>query len=338
MASSFVSRRTFAAGSAALLAGMSATYSAERELRQFHNQTAESPLHKRLTEMWAAVARETQGRVRVKVFAQNNNIPGSDPQALQMLRSGELEFFTLMGGILGEVVPVADAQGLPFVFRDNAQAYAAVDGALGDLLRRECAAKGMYALRGGCFENGFRHITTATHPIRNVADLQGLRMRTPNATMFTDAFKALGCEPVIINSADIYAGLKTGRAQAQENPLIIIEMFKLYEVQRYVSLSSHMWSGFNLLANLERWNALSAEDRAIIERNAAKYTGLQRADNTRINRELEAGLAKRGMIINKVDTAAFRAPLNAFYSRWKTHVGAEAWAILERQAGRLGGV
>lgn len=337
MAPSLLSRRSFVAGAALAAAlPLRGVRGAARELRQFHNQTAESPLHRRLTELWATVAEETGGRIRVTTYALNDNIPGSDPEALQMLRTGELDFFTIMGGILGEVVPVAEAQGIPFAFGTNAQVYAAVDGSLGDLLRRECATQGMYAVRGGCFENGFRHITSATRPIRNIEDLQGLRLRTPNAAMFTDAFRSLGAEPVIINVAELYEGLASGRAEAQENPLIIAETFRLYEIQRYASLTNHMWSGFNLLSNLDLWNSLSADDQTIIETNTAKFVALQRADNTRINQELEAGLAGRGMVINTADTSGFRARLGDFYSRWQEHIGSEAWAILESYAGRLG--
>src|SRR3954468_15811228 len=84
--------------------------------RQFHNQPEDSHQHKFLVDLWAAVKQETGGRFDTTVFAQNGNIAGSDPGALKLLVAGELEFFTLMGGILGQAVPVAEIQGLPFAF------------------------------------------------------------------------------------------------------------------------------------------------------------------------------------------------------------------------------
>ncbi len=305
-------------------------------MRQFHNQTEGTPLDKRLKEMWTQVEQETGGKIRVRTFAENDKIPGGDPQARDMLVSGELEFYTLMGGILDEVVPIADIQGLPFAFRDSRQVYAALDGDLGDLLRQDAMAKGIYALPKACFENGFRHITSSTHPVRSVADLRGMKLRVPASQMFVDCFKSLGAEPVSINTNKLYDALKSGMVEGQENPLAIVDGFKLYEVQRYVSLTAHMWSGYNLLANFAMWRKLPGDVRDAIERNAVKYVRLQRADNSALNASLQDALTKRGMIFNTADTSGFRAPLADFYSRWKERLGAKAWAALEGHVGKLG--
>src|SRR5258708_30526470 len=116
-----ISRRSFTLGAgAAAAASMVSTRrvraAAPIEMRQFHNQTAGTPLDKRLNEMWAAVEKETGGKVRVKTFPGNDNITGGDPQARDMLMSGELAFYTLMGAILGEVFPITDIQAIPFSF------------------------------------------------------------------------------------------------------------------------------------------------------------------------------------------------------------------------------
>lgn len=335
-----ISRRRFALGAAvagtALLTRKRAQAAAPIELRQFHNQTADTPLHKRLVEMWAAVEKETGGKIQVQVFSENNKVAGGDPQALKMLVSGELDFYTLMGGILGEVVPIADIQGMPFAFKDSPQVYAALDGDLGDLLRAEAMTKGIYALPGGCFENGFRHITSSTHPIRTVADLNGFKIRVPASVMFQDCFKSLGAVPSAINTNQLYEALKTGQVEGQENPLAIADGFKLYEVQRYVSLTSHMWSGYNLLANLPTWRNLPPDVQASIERNTIKYVKLQRADNVALNASLQSTLEKRGLVFNQADTASFRPPLTDFYRRWKEHLGVSAWTRLEGHVGKLG--
>lgn len=115
--------------------------------------------------MWAAVNAETGGRLDVKVCPQNDGLLGGDPEALQMLLAGEVEFYTLMGGLLGVVAPVAEITGLPFAFASHAQVFAAIDGDLGDYVRHDLLAKGIYAVPRACFENGFRHISTSTKPI-----------------------------------------------------------------------------------------------------------------------------------------------------------------------------
>ncbi|HEV2550569.1 MAG TPA: TRAP transporter substrate-binding protein [Stellaceae bacterium] len=333
-----LSRRAILAGAAAsaMAAPTRRGQAAVLEMRQFHNQPADTPLHRRLVELWDAVERETEGRLKVRVFAENGGIADGDPQALRMLRSGELDFFTLMGGILGEVVPAADVQSIPFAFRSSAEVYGALDGDLGEHLRRECAAAGIYMLPRSCFENGFRHITSARKPIRDLTDLAGLKIRTPQSELFLDAFRTLGAEPLAINVNRLYDALKAGTVEAQENPLIVAAAFRLFEVQHYVSLTRHAWSGFNLLAHLERWRALPEDIRRVIERHAGRVAVLQRADNDRLNERLREALAERGMVFNETDVTGFRERLKPFYARWRERVGAKTWAILEAHVGVLG--
>ena len=334
-----ISRRQFTAR-LALAGGMALIgrniQAADFKLRQFHNQPADSPLHKRLVEMWSAVKTETGGRVDVATFADNDQLPGSDPAALKMLVDGELDFFTLNGGLIGTVVPAVNVQGIPFAFRDEAQVYKAIDGDLGAYLAKEMAAKGIYAVPRACFENGFRQITCSVRPIRTVDDLKGIKMRSPDTPVYVECWKALGATPVVFNFNKIYEALKTGEADAQDNPLNVAELLKLYEVQKYISLTNHMWSGFNLIANLKMWQGLPADVQRIIERNAEKYVKLQREDTDKMNHDLAPRLTQRGMMINQPDAASFRARLGDYYARWKNIIGSKTWALLEGHVGKLG--
>ena len=334
-----ISRRQFTArlaltGGIALISR--SIRAADFKLRQFHNQPSDSPLHKRLVEMWAAVKTETGGRVDVSTFADNNQLPGSDPQALKMLVDGELDFFTLNGGLIGTVVPAVNVQGIPFAFRNEAQVYRAIDGDLGEYLAKEMAAKGIYAVPRACFENGFRQITCSVRPIRTAEDLKGIKMRSPDTPIYLECWRALGATPVAFNFNKIYEVLKTGQADAQDNPLNVAELLKLYEVQKYISLTSHMWSGFNLIANLKMWQGLPGDVQRIIERNAEKYVRLQRQDTDKMNHELAPRLTQRGMMINQPDAASFRARLGDYYARWKDTIGSKTWALLESHIGTLG--
>jgi tripartite ATP-independent transporter DctP family solute receptor len=299
---------------------------------QFHNQAVSSSLHRRLVEMWAAVRTETNGRIETEVFAENRGIQGSDPAALRMLVAGEVQFFTLMGGILGNVVPVAEAQQVPFMFRTAAQALKAMDGPLGTHVREEMATRGIYGFRVGTFDNGMRQIACATRPIVIPGDLAGLKMRVPDGEVFAETFRALGAEPIVINVNQIYDRLKAGTVAAQENPLAVVELFKLYEVVRYVSMTNHMWSGFNLMAHLGTWKRLPAGLRSVVERNAAKYVQAQRNDQRMLNARLRNGLAARGLVFNDVDEAPFRARLSGVYQTWRERIGSKAWSLLESAA------
>jgi tripartite ATP-independent transporter DctP family solute receptor len=282
--------------------------------------------------MWEAVRVETQSRVVTEVFPQNNNIQGSDPAALKALVAGDIQFFTLMGGILGTMLPVAEVQQVPFAFRSAAHAHRAMDGALGAYLREEMAAKGIHGFRVGAFDNGMREIT-AHKRIETPADLAGLRMRVPAGQLVADTFKAWGCEPVIINSDSIYAALKDGRADAQENPLTLADQFKLYEVVQHVAMTDHMWSGFNLLAHQPTWQRLPADIQAVIDRNVTKYVRLQRQDQIAANTRLRRELASKGLEFNTPGKEPFKKALAPVYATWKDKLGPRCWKLLEESSG-----
>ena len=339
MSNSRMTRRRFVAGLGAAGGVLLVTrrlQAAEFELRNFHNQPESSPQHKRLLEMWAAVEKETNGRVHCTVHADNNQTPGSDPAVLKMLMDGELDFFNLNGGIIGNEVPPMNVQGIPFAFRNEAQVYGALDGDLGQYLAQEMRAKGIYGVPGACFENGFRQISSSLRPIRTAVDLQGFKMRTPNAPIYVECWKALGATPVVANFDKLYETLQTKAADGQDNPLSIVELLKLYEVQKYESMTSHMWSGFNLIANLKKWESFPADVQGSINRNGAKYARLQRQDNYTLNHSLRAKLEQRGMIFNEVEPASFRAMLGGYYVHWKQVIGTRTWTLLEGHVGKMG--
>lgn len=329
-----LTRRSFVAGAAlgSVSVFVRRLRAAEYTFRQFHNQPAASSLHRQLAAMWAAIRAETGGRVDTEVLPENDKTPGSDPAVLKMVASGEVQFFTVMGGILGTVVRAAEVQQMPFSFQSAPHAHRAMDGALGAYLREEMAAKGLFGFPVGAFDNGMRHVAGTARPIRRPEDLAGMRMRVPAGMLVSDTFKALGAEPVTINSDGIYEALKTGTVDAQENPLALLELFKLDQVVKYVSLTSHMWSGFNLLAHLPTWRRLPGDITSIIERNVTKYVRLQRRDQGQLNATLPGTLARRGLVFNDVDAAPFRAHLDGVYSAWKAQLGTRCWALLQESA------
>jgi TRAP-type C4-dicarboxylate transport system substrate-binding protein len=187
-------------------------------------------LHANLVAMWEAVAAETNGRVETTVFAENNKLAGGDPVALKMLIAGEIQFFTLMGGIIGTVAPVAEAQQVPFAFKSAADAHRTIDGPLGRYIAQEMAAKSIYLFPVAGFDNGMRQVTTVKRPVKTPEDLAGVKIRVPPGQMVFDTFQAFGAEPVTTPANGIYAALESGKVDAQENPLAVAEGFRLYEL------------------------------------------------------------------------------------------------------------
>jgi tripartite ATP-independent transporter DctP family solute receptor len=287
-----------------------------------------------MTECWDAVKKDTNGRLDVQTFP--NNQLGGDTAALTQLRSGALQFFTLDGGILQAIIPVAAIQGIGFAFKSSDEAFRAFDGALGDYVRKAIVAGGLY-VHPKMWENGMRQITSSKGPIRSDADLSGFKIRTPAGALWVDLFRSLGASPSAINFNEVYISLQTKVVDGQENPYAVISAARLEEVQKYLSVTNHMWSAYHFLGNMAAWKALPPDIQQIVERNLTKYALLQRQDTARLNASLADGLVQKGMIRNFAEATTFRAKLSesGFYHKWKDAFGSEAWGLLEATSGKL---
>jgi tripartite ATP-independent transporter DctP family solute receptor len=302
--------------------------------RQFHNQPEESHQHRFLVDLWDEVRKATG--LQVSVHANNAGTPGSDPRVLLMLVAGEVEFATMMGPLIGALVPAAEIQGLPFAFASAEQAHAALDGALGDFLRNEMQAKGIYAVPFGALENGFRQICSVKKTVRTPDDLAGYRMRVPAGRILGELFEALGATPVVVNIDGLYAALRDGQVDGHENPLAVTEVNRLYEVTSRIAMTGHVWSGFNLIANLAFWSSLRESEQAAIQAATKRHVARQREHTMRLNHALEADLARKGVHVEHVRRDAFRRRLGStFYSRWRERCGTSAWQLLQDAVGKL---
>ena len=300
--------------------------------RTGNNLGEEFPLIIRGRQMWDAIREATNGRLEVSVHP--NNELGSDSAMFEELRAGTIHFFTIDGGNVPSV-PVAAIQGVGFAFRNDSQAFAAFDGELGAYVRKELAADNFHAF-DLMWANGMRQITSSTRPIQTPDDLEGFRIRTPPGRLWIDLFKTLGAYPAPIDYAQLYAALKNHDVDGQENPGTMVLGGRLFEVQKYLSVTNHMWSARWMLANLDAWNALPADIQDVVTRNMRKYTLLQRADVARLEDAAAAGLVQEGMIVNSPDTSAFRARLHDYYRRRRAEFGSTAWTLLEDHSQKLG--
>ncbi len=325
-------RRRFIAGiGAAALAGNVRAQGGQIHYRLGLSQPLDSPNFLRLKEMADRVRVDTDGRMQIDVFGAG--ALGSDNQMLAMVQKGELELY-MAGNVWGPLVPVTEMPGLPFTFRNSADVFAALDAELGDYIRAQMAAKGIYQFRMG-FDNGFHQLTNNTKPIRTVDDLAGMTIRTPFQKMTVDFFESIGARPKTFTLNQLYQVLKDKTVEGQTDPYQIIVLLKLYEVQRYLSITNHWWSGFTLNANLQKWNALPRDIREIIMGHAESAAIEQRKDVAKIEAGALSLLRSKGMIVNETDTSGFRRHLGAFYARWKAIYGEKAWTLLEARVGKL---
>ncbi|TAN14572.1 MAG: TRAP transporter substrate-binding protein, partial [Rhizobiaceae bacterium] len=245
-----------------------------------NNLPVTHPLNIRAKEAAAAISKDTNGRFEMQIFP--NNQLGSDTDVLGQLRSGAVEFFTLSGLILSTLVPVASINGIGFAFPDYATVWKAMDGELGAYIRGQIDKAGLVVMEK-IWDNGFRQITSSTKPIATPADLKGFKIRVPVSPLWTSMFEAFGASPTSINFAEVYTSLQTKVVEGQENPLAIIQTAKLYEVQKYCSMTNHMWDGFWFLANKDMWDAVPKDIQDVVAKHINAAAIEARKDTAALN-------------------------------------------------------
>ena len=318
----------------ALIAAPRIARAAEFEWKYGHNLPVTHPLHVRAQEAVERIARETNGRVDIKIFP--NNQLGGDTDMLSQVRSGGITFFTPSALVIATLVPVAAINALGFAFADYDQVWKAMDGRVGAAVRQAISRVNLFAFEK-MWDNGFRQMTTSGRAITDAAGMDGLKIRVPVSPLSIAMFRALGAAPASLQFSEVYSALQTRIVDAQENPLPIIQVAKLYEVQRSCAMSNHIWDGYWFISNGRSWRGLPADLQNIVS-NAINEAGLQqRGDIAGLNATVQADLQSKGLSFNATGPDSFRAKLRSsgFYGEWKTRFGDEVWGLLEDSVGRL---
>jgi TRAP-type transport system periplasmic protein len=323
------SRRRFLAAWAATLTPFTIVRApagaAQYQFKYGSGLTAEHPQSVRCRQMWAAIERESGGRIHTEMFL--NNQLGSDAAMLSQLRLGAIQFLGV-GGPLQPVVPAVDILSVCFAFRSEDEALHTADGPLGDYLRKEILAKDIYPLRK-MWASGMRQMTSSTHPIRTADDLNGFKIRVVNSRISIDFYKTLGASPQPLPNNEMYTALQTKLVDGNDISLVTTEQQRLYEVQKYLSLTYHAWANLWLLASADVWRSLPADLQEIIERNNTKHVLLERRDANALNASLANKLERRGLTVNRPDQASFQRRLPSYYASCATTFGSTAWGLLQ---------
>jgi len=309
---------------------------AEFSLRVAHTAPLRFPLHIRLAEAAERVAKESNGRVELQIFPDSQL--GGDNDLLSQARSGAVDFCQPTGQILASILPVTAISALGFAWPGYDKLWPAMDGELGAYVRAQITAKAGLVPMERMWDLGFRHITTSTKPIRTADDLVGLKIRTPVAPSLVTLFRTLKAAPLAMQFTELYSALQTHIADAEENPLTLIQATKLYEVQKYCSLTGHVWDGHWWVCNAATWNGLPASVREVVAKGFNDAALRERADIASGDASVRGDLEAKGLIFNTADTASFREGLRTggFYKDWREKLGEEPFAILEKYAGKLG--
>lgn len=300
---------------------------AQQVLRLAHNAAPGNPKAEASLKFAELVAKKTDGRVKIEVGGSAQY--GDDVEALTSMRLGTLAFSANSQGTTSGVVPEYAVLGLPFLFQSLPQAWKVLDGPVAKKLDEASKTKGLVLL--AMWDNGIRHVSNNVRPITKPEDLAGIKIRTPPDPITVDIFKALGANPMPLAFSELYIALQQGVVDGQENPLMNIYSSKLFEVQKYISLTGHKYESTPLLASKIVFDTLSKADQKAVLEAAAEAGKLNREMSAKADKELQAKMEDAGVKFNTVDPAPFIAKTQSVYDKWEKQFP-ELVALVRKEA------
>ncbi|HEX3954143.1 MAG TPA: TRAP transporter substrate-binding protein [Stellaceae bacterium] len=292
------------------------------------------PLCIRGREAMAKIKEESGGKLDITLYT--NSVLGQDTAMISQAIAGALEMYLLPIDLLAPKNPACGIFGVGFAFPNYDQIWPAMDGDLGNYLRAAAEKIGFHVI-DKCGDHGFRQITTKAKPIEQPDDLKGFKIRLPVAPYLIALFQHLGASPTPINFGEVYSALQTGVVDGQENPLILIDTAKLYEVQKYCSITNHVWAGIAYSFANPYWKKLPADLQDLSTKHFTAAALAERQDWQKMTQQETENLTSKGLIFNTPDIKPFQEVLkkNGFYPDMKQKSGAQAWALLEKYTGPL---
>ena len=322
-----------AVGAAGLLAGR-ARAAPKSTIKLGLDLPADHPTTKHVKAAADKISAATNGEVVVQIFPSNQL--GNDTHMLSNVRSGAIQMMGIGDNILATLVPSAAIDNIGFAFKDSRNAWNTLDGEVGNIVRADIEKVGLHPMPR-IWDEGFRQITTSTKPINTPEDLHGFKIRVPPSPISLSLFQHLGAAPATLNVAELYTALQTRVVDGQENPLGVIEDQKFYQVQKYCSMTSHMWVGYWMVMNGPFWSRLPADHQKAVADAFDEQALGQRTANEQLNNSLEGELTKQGLTFNHPDREPFRQMLvkSGFYTEWKGKFSPALWSALEKATGGL---
>jgi hypothetical protein len=333
MTSKITRRAAVAAGGSVLLPRFAKA--AEFNWKFTSSQPAVHPSSVRFMEAAERVKVKSGGRFEVTVF--HSGQLGTDIDTFTQVRIGGVHMMVLSNVITATAAPLTSMLSMPFALRSYDDVWRAADGPLGQLLRADLEKAG-YLTTNKILDSGFHQITTSTKPVNTVADVQGMKLRAPPSPIQISFWKAIGAAPVAMNFSELYTALQTGVVDGQESPVSLAKTTRLYEVQKYLSLSSHLWDGWYVLINPKAFKRLPSDMAELVMSSFDQAGEDARRDLAALNEDAKAFMIEKGVVVNAVaDMAPFRAKLRdvGFYAEWREKMGPAAWKALEDISGGM---
>lgn len=311
-----------AVGVLALMAGTAQAQFAERTIRVSNGVNQDHPVGNGVAKMTACLATKSGGKMKLQAFW--GGALGGDLQATQALRSGTQEMVITSTSPLIGILPDLGVFDLPFLFGNEKEADAILDGDFGKYISGKMPGVGLVNL--SYWENGFRNLTNSKKPVEKPEDFAGLKVRVMQNNIFLDTFKTVGANAIPMAFQEVFAALETKAIDGQENPFVTIDTSKFYEVQRYLSVTRHAYTPFMVLYSKTLFDKLSGDEQKALMECSAEGQVEQRKVSRAQGETALANLTKQGMRINLIapeQQARMRDVVKPVYERAKPVVGAE---------------
>lgn len=317
-----LSRILLAGTAAAVLAGPAHAQFTERTIRVSNGVNQEHPVGNGLAKMASCAAEKSGGKMKVQGFW--GSALGGDLQATQALRSGTQEMVITSTSPLIGILPDLGVFDLPFLFANDREADAVLDGEYGAYISAKMPAVGLVNL--AYWENGFRNLTNSKRPVQRIEDFPGLKVRVMQNNVFLDTFKTMGANPVPMAFGEVFPALETKAIDGQENPFVTIETSKFYEVQKYLSVTRHAYTPFLVLYSKQLWDKLSPAEQKVLTECAIAGRDEERKVSRALSDKSLVELKAKGMQVNELsppEQKRLRDAVKPVYDKHAATIGKE---------------
>ncbi|MDP3650684.1 MAG: TRAP transporter substrate-binding protein [Rhodoferax sp.] len=316
---------TCAVGASLLASGLASAQDIKPRLIRFGYGLNEQSNQGRAAKALADEVDKLSGG-KMKLRAIGAAALGSDVQMQQALMGGAQE---MMVGSTATLVGITKEMALwdtPFLINSAQEADALLDGPVGDRVRNKLEEKGLVGLV--YWENGFRNLTNSKRAVAKLEDMDGIKLRVMQNNVYLDSFKTLGANAVPLPFSELFSALETKAVDGQENPYNTILSSKFYEIQKYLTVTNHVYSPWIVLVSKKWWDGLSKDEKAVLMNAAKKSRDFERKDTRAEATQALEDLKAKGMQVNVLpaaETARMRDKLTRINAGIATHVGMELW-------------
>ena len=325
-------KRPFVAAivAASMLVATGTAFAQVKEIKFSGQNPKGHPIATGMEKFAEIVAAKSGGKIKVNLFP--GGTLGGDQPVITAVQAGTIDMHVGNIGIMASQAKEVGLFDFPFMFANETEADAIVDGPFGKAMFDKLEAKGMHGL--AYWELGFRQMTNSKHPLTKVEDIAGLKLRViPNA-INVDWVKALGANPTPMSFPEVYGGLESKAIDGQENPFTVIDSNKLDEVQKYLAITNHQYNPQAVIISKKTWDALSADEKKILADAAQEAALYQRKVNREVMSAALASLKKKGMQVTEfspAEVAKFRDKVKPVIEKHTATVGADTVAQLQAE-------